>query len=93
MNLFVGLFSMKGIVRDRKILVSSIRKSYKSFLLLIVLHVIVYVSQMYIVSRIIAPYASSFKTASALFAVVLGGWFFRKSNLIQRFMATVIILS
>lgn len=93
MNLFVGLFSLNGIIRDRSTLVASIVKSYKSFVLLVVLHVIVYVSQMYIVSQIIAPYTSAFKTASALFAVVLGGWFFRESHLLQRFLAALIIMS
>ena len=43
---------------------------YRALILLIILHVWIYLSQMYIVSKVIAPYTSAFKSASALFAVM-----------------------
>ncbi|MDD5770447.1 MAG: hypothetical protein PHE25_05755 [Candidatus Gracilibacteria bacterium] len=47
---------------------------------------------MYILSQVLAPYASAFKTSSALFAVVIGGWVFKEKGLLQRFFSALIIL-
>ena len=85
MNSIVFIMSSRDIYKYRKTLRKNIKKEYKALVILIVLHVWIYISQMYIVSEIIAPYTSAFKSASALFSIVLGGWFFREKNLLQRF--------
>lgn len=92
MNLIVFTMSIRDIIRHRKTLNKNIRTQYRALILLIVLHIWIYLSQMYIVSEVIAPYTSAFKSASALFAVVLGGWFFREKNLLQRFLGASVIL-
>jgi drug/metabolite transporter (DMT)-like permease len=69
-----------------------ISSRWKSFGIVLILHITVYVSQMWVVSQILAPYTSSFKTASSLFAVILGGWFFQEKDLSRRFLAALIIL-
>jgi uncharacterized membrane protein len=86
MNLIVFLMSIRDIYTHRKTLRENIKTQYKALMLLIVLHVWIYLSQMYIVSEVIAPYTSAFKSASALFAVMLGGWFFQEKHLFQRFI-------
>jgi drug/metabolite transporter (DMT)-like permease len=48
---------------------------------------------MYVVSEIIAPYTTAFKSASSLFAVIIGGWFFQEQNLWRRFFGALIIFS
>ena len=85
MNSIVFIMSSRDIYKYRKTLRKNIKKEYKALVILIVLHVWIYISQMYIVSEIIAPYTSAFKSASALFSIALGGWFFREKNLLQRF--------
>ncbi len=92
MNLIVFLMSIRDIIHHRKTLKKNIHTQYRALILLIVLHIWIYLSQMYIVSEVIAPYTSAFKSASALFAVVLGGWFFREKNLLQRFLGASVIL-
>ena len=93
MNSIVFIMSSRDIYRHRKTLRKNIKKEYKSLVILIVLHVWIYISQMYIVSEIIAPYTSAFKSASALLSIALGGWFFREKNLLQRFTWACIILT
>ncbi len=92
MNLTVFTMSTRDIYKHRKTLRQNIKTQYKALILVIVLHVWIYLSQMYIVSEVIAPYTSAFKSASALFAVALGGWFFQERHLLQRFTGACIIL-
>ncbi len=93
MNSIVFLMSLRDIYVHRKTLRKNMRTQYRALTLLIVLHVWIYLSQMYIVSEVIAPYTSAFKSASALFAVMFGGWFFQEKHLFQRFLWACIILS
>ncbi len=92
MNLTVFLMSIRDIYRHRKTLKKNLKTQYKALLSLVILHIWIYLSQMYIVSEVIAPYTSAFKSASALFAVILGGWFFQEKHLLQRFLWACIIL-
>ena len=92
MNLTVLTMSTRDIYKHRKTLKQNIKTQYRALILVIVLHVWIYLSQMYIVSEVIAPYTSAFKSASALFAVILGGWFFQERHLLQRFTGACIIL-
>lgn len=93
MNCFVVLFSMRAMVRDRLTLVSGIRKSFVSFSFVVLIHALAYISQMYLVSKILSPYISSFRASSALLIVVVGGWFFKESHLVQRFFAATIMVA
>lgn len=90
MNCFVVLFSMRAMVRDRSTLLLGIRKSFISFSSTVLLHAIAYISQMYLVSKILSPYISSFRASSVLLVVGIGGWFFKESHLAQRFFAATI---
>lgn len=93
MNSFVFLFSIPDFIKHKNVIFSSFKKVYLSFFMIVILHFIVYVSQMYIVSQILAPYTSAFKTSSSLFAVILWWWFFKEKWLFKRFIAATIILS
>ncbi len=93
MNSIVFLMSLRNIYIHRKTLKKNMQTQYKALILLIILHIWIYFSQMYIVSEVIAPYTSAFKSASALFAVMFGGWFFQEKHLFQRFIWACIILS
>lgn len=72
MNSIVFLMSSRDIYKHRKTLRKNIKTEYQALIILISLHITIYLSQMYIVSEVIAPYTSAFKSASALFSVALG---------------------
>lgn len=92
MNLFVFIFSLPDIIKHRKNIIPSFKNLYFSFFLIVSLHSIIYISQMYIVSQILAPYTSAFKTSSALFSVIIWWWFFQEKWLIKKFISALIIL-
>lgn len=92
MNAIVFIMSIRDLYKHRKTLKKNLKTQYKALILVIILHVWIYLSQMYIVSEVIAPYTSAFKSASALFAVMFGGWFFQEKHLLQRFFWACIIL-
>lgn len=92
MNMIVFMMSIRDLYKYRKTLQKNLKIEYKALLLVIILHIWIYFSQMYIVSEVIAPYTSAFKSASALFTVMLGGWFFQEKHLLQRFLWACIIL-
>lgn len=91
MNFIMFIMSSRDVYSERKTIRQDMRKYWKVLFLILSLHVLVYVSQMWIVSQVIAPYTSGFKAASALFAVILGGWFFMEKDLFKRFVAAAII--
>ena len=93
MNAIVFTMSIRDLYKHRKTLKKNIITQYRALIIVLILHVWIYLSQMYIVSEVIAPYTSAFKSASALFAVILGGWFFSEKHLLQRFLWASIILS
>lgn len=93
MNTFVFLFSLPDFIKNKWKIISTFKWIYLSFSLIVVLHFIVYVSQMYVVGEILVPYTSAFKTSTALFAVVIWWWFFKEKWLLQRFLSALIILS
>lgn len=93
MNLIMFIMSSRDVYSERKTIRQDMRKYWRVLFLILSLHVFIYVSQMWIVSQVIAPYTSGFKAASALFAVMFGGWFFREKNLLKRFIAAAIIFS
>ena len=86
MNMIVFIMSIRDMVKHRKTLRKNLKTQYKALFLVVFLHIWIYFSQMYIVSEVIAPYTSAFKSASALFAVILGGWFFSEKHLLQSFL-------
>lgn len=92
MNISVIFFSLPWIWKSRVTVIRDIISRWKSFSLLLILHVIVYVSQMWIVSQILASYTTAFKTASALFAVMFGGWFFWEKDIWKRLVSAGIIV-
>ena len=92
MNASVFLFSLRGILKRGKKVFIDITSRWKSFTIVLILHTIVYLSHMWVISQILAPYTSSFKTASSLFVVVIGGWFFQEKDLVRKFIAALIIL-
>lgn len=92
MNLFVLIFCIPDLYKNRKNIFHKLKEVYFSFFAILVLHFIVYISQMYIVSQILAPYTSLFKTSSALFAVLIWWRFFKEKWLVKRFISSIIIL-
>lgn len=92
MNSIMFIMSFPDMYREREILSWLIKNFWKVLVMILFLHAFVYVSQMWIVSQVIAPYTSAFKAASALFAVIFGGWFFQEKDLLKRFIAAIIIL-
>ncbi len=91
MNGIMFLMSIPDMYRERNTILGHLKHFWKILSLILVLHVSIYLSQMYIVSEVIAPYTSAFKAASALFAVMFGGWFFREKDLMKRFLCAVVI--
>lgn len=71
MNMIVFTMSIRDLYKHRKTLRKDLTTQYKALLLVIIFHIWIYFSQMYIVSEVIAPYTSAFKSASALFTVIL----------------------
>ncbi len=92
MNFIMFVMSSRDLYSERKTIRQDMRKYWKVLFFILSLHVFVYVSQMWIVSQVIAPYTSGFKAASALFAVIFGGWFFKEKDIMKRFIAAMIIL-
>lgn len=93
MNSIMLVMSIPDMYHERKTLLWHIGKFWKVLSMILFLHAFIYISQMWIVSQVIAPYTSGFKAASLLFAVMLGGWFFQEKDLLKRFIAALIILS
>lgn len=93
MNGIMFLMSIPDLYRERRTIVDTMQKFWKILVLILLLHAFIYVSQMYIVSQVIAPYTSAFKAASSLFAVMFGGWFFKEKDLMKRFIAAIIIFA
>jgi hypothetical protein len=92
MNLFVFIFSLPDIIKHRKTIIKSFKGIYISFCIIILLHYFIYISKMYVVWQILAPYTSAFNTSSALFSVVLWWRFFKEKGLMKRFLSWLIIL-
>ena len=92
MNVFMVVFSLRDMYHGRAKIVHLVREH--SFILssILSLHALIYISQMWIVSQVLAPYTSSFKSASALFTVILGWWYFSEKDRLKRFLAACVIL-
>ncbi len=93
MNFTVFIFSIPDILKHKKSFINNFRKIYISFFFIVLLHFVVQTSQYYVVSQILSPYTSAFKTSSALFAVIIGWWFFKEKWLLKRFISAVIVLA
>jgi drug/metabolite transporter (DMT)-like permease len=93
MNTIMLIMSLPDLYKERTTMLPRIWKYWKILFIIVCLHAIIYLSQMYVVSEIIAPYTTAFKSASSLFAVILGGWFFQEQNLMRRLIGALIIFS
>jgi drug/metabolite transporter (DMT)-like permease len=91
MNIAVVMFCLPSMIQNRRDFIENVRSSYFALWWATVLHALVYGVQIYLLAYIQAPYLSAFKTSSALFSVILGGWFFRESHLLKRTLGALLI--
>ena len=91
MNTCMTIMNVPDVYKERHTIMRDMKIHWKVICLILLLHVVVYISQMYIVSHLISPYTSAFKAASSLFVVMLWGWFFHEKDLFKRFLSAVII--
>lgn len=92
MNFMVFLFSLWKILSNYKFVKIEIKNNFLIFTIIILLHTLIYVSQMVVISNILASYTSAFKTSSSLFAVIIWWKIFNEENLFIKFIATLIMI-
>lgn len=89
MQLFIFLFSLKGMIQKSKSTFPLIQKSVTSFSTTILLNSVTLIFQMHLVQYMYVSYVSAFKSSSNIVTVIFWGLFFKEKNLKIRTIGTL----
>lgn len=92
MNLSVFFLSIGQMKGKTKATLERLSDMKIALVTIVILHTSVIVAQMYVISEILSSYTSAMKASSAIFSVIIGGWYFREQDLLKKSLATCIIL-
>ncbi|QFR39376.1 DMT family transporter [Candidatus Gracilibacteria bacterium 28_42_T64] len=92
MNIFLFFTSLFGFLKTYKKDIQYIKNSYLVLIGTFVFYAIGHIAQMTAIQYIFIGYMSAIKTAGMLFTIILGGIFFKESNLPRKFLIGIFIV-
>jgi drug/metabolite transporter (DMT)-like permease len=91
MQLFIFLFSLKGMLKKSRTTLPLIKKNAASFFTTLFLNSITLIFQMHLVQYMYVSYVSAFKSSSNIVTVIFGWLVFKEKNLKIRTIGTLVM--